>query len=82
MSRTCSDPFILHLLGFDHEKLTYRYAGRDHLTDVFGNVVTDILAWTFRAPALWSASDTSALSQRACERRVQEHRLIPLASCR
>jgi hypothetical protein len=31
---------ILHLLGFDHEKLTYRYAGRDfRLTDVSGNVV-------------------------------------------
>ncbi len=28
---------ILHLLGFDHEKLTYRYNGRDfRLTDVFG----------------------------------------------
>ncbi len=36
---------ILHLLGFDHEKLTYRYAGRDfRLTDVHGNVVRDILA--------------------------------------
>jgi hypothetical protein len=36
---------ILHLLGLDHTKLTYRYAGRDfRLTDVFGNVVTDILA--------------------------------------
>lgn len=36
---------ILHLLGFDHEKLTYRHAGRDfRLTDVFGNVVKDILA--------------------------------------
>lgn len=36
---------ILHLLGLDHEKLTYRYAGRDfRLTDVFGKVVTDILA--------------------------------------
>ena len=35
---------ILHLLGFDHERLTYRYAGRDHrLTDVFGNVVKEIL---------------------------------------
>lgn len=35
---------ILHLLGFDHEKLTYRHAGRDHrLTDVFGNVVREIL---------------------------------------
>jgi hypothetical protein len=36
---------ILHLLGFDHEKLTYHHAGRDYrLTDVSGNVVTDILA--------------------------------------
>jgi hypothetical protein len=36
---------ILHLLGLDHEKLTYRYAGRDmRLTDVKGNVVKDILA--------------------------------------
>lgn len=36
---------ILHLMGFDHEKLTYRHAGRDfRLTDVYGNVVRDILA--------------------------------------
>src|SRR6187200_272638 len=36
---------ILHLLGFDHEKLTYRYAGRDfRLTDVHGHVISDILA--------------------------------------
>ena len=36
---------ILHLLGIDHEKLTYRYSGRDYrLTDVQGNVVNDILA--------------------------------------
>lgn len=36
---------ILHILGIDHEKLTYRYAGRDfRLTDVYGNVVSDILA--------------------------------------
>jgi hypothetical protein len=36
---------ILHLLGFDHEKLTYRYAGRDfRLTDVYGRVVKEILA--------------------------------------
>ncbi len=35
---------LLHLLGFDHTQLTYRYAGRDfRLTDVHGNVVTDIL---------------------------------------
>lgn len=36
---------MLHLLGFDHEKLTYRYAGRDfRLTDVHGNVIRDIIA--------------------------------------
>ncbi|MEQ1860944.1 MAG: DUF1501 domain-containing protein [Chthoniobacteraceae bacterium] len=36
---------ILHLLGLDHEKLTYRYSGRDfRLTDVHGNVVKEILA--------------------------------------
>ena len=36
---------ILHLLGLDHEKLTYRYAGRDfRLTDVHGKVVKEILA--------------------------------------
>jgi hypothetical protein len=35
---------ILHLLGFDHERLTYRYAGRDfRLTDVHGRVVREIL---------------------------------------
>jgi hypothetical protein len=36
---------LLHLLGLDHERLTYRYAGRDfRLTDVEGNVVRDIMA--------------------------------------
>ena len=36
---------VLHLLGFDHEKLTYRHAGRDfRLTDVEGRVVRAILA--------------------------------------
>jgi hypothetical protein len=36
---------ILNLLGFDHEKLTFRYAGRDfRLTDVHGQVVKEILA--------------------------------------
>lgn len=35
---------LLHLLGIDHERLTYRYGGRDfRLTDVHGNVVRDIL---------------------------------------
>ncbi|MCY2963707.1 MAG: DUF1501 domain-containing protein [Planctomycetota bacterium] len=36
---------ILHLMGFDHERLTYRFGGRDYrLTDVHGKVVRDILA--------------------------------------
>ena len=35
---------ILHLLGLDHKRLTYRYAGRDmRLTDVKGNVVHAII---------------------------------------
>ena len=34
----------LHMLGMDHTKLTYRYSGRDfRLTDVAGNVVSEIL---------------------------------------
>jgi hypothetical protein len=36
---------LLHLMGFDHEKLTYRYAGRDfRLTDVHGRLVKELLA--------------------------------------
>jgi hypothetical protein len=36
---------ILHLMGLDHERLTYRYSGRDfRLTDVHGRVVRDVLA--------------------------------------
>ncbi|MCC6509054.1 MAG: DUF1501 domain-containing protein [Pirellulaceae bacterium] len=36
---------VLHLLGIDHKRLTYRYAGRDfRLTDVYGNVAKEILA--------------------------------------
>jgi hypothetical protein len=36
---------ILHLLGMDHEKLTFHHGGRDYrLTDVFGNVVHDVIA--------------------------------------
>jgi uncharacterized protein (DUF1501 family) len=36
---------LLHLLGLDHEKLTYRYAGRDfRLTDVHGHVAKEILS--------------------------------------
>jgi arylsulfatase A-like enzyme len=36
---------VLHLLGMDHRRLTYRYQGRDfRLTDVFGNLVQEIIA--------------------------------------
>jgi hypothetical protein len=36
---------ILHLLGFDHTRLTYRFQGRDfRLTDVHGNLVTELVA--------------------------------------
>jgi hypothetical protein len=36
---------VLHLLGLDHERLTFRYQGRDfRLTDVHGKVVSDLIA--------------------------------------
>jgi len=36
---------ILHLLGMNHEQLTFRYSGRDfRLTDVYGNVIHDLIA--------------------------------------
>ncbi len=36
---------MLHLLGFDHEKLTYRWAGRDfRLTDLYGRVIKELIA--------------------------------------
>jgi Protein of unknown function (DUF1501) len=36
---------ILHLLGLDHEKLTYRFGGRDYrLTDVHGRVVREVVS--------------------------------------
>ena len=38
-------PTVLHLLGLDHERLTYHHGGRDcRLTDVSGQVVLDVLA--------------------------------------
>ena len=36
---------LLHCLGIDHQRLTFKYQGRRHrLTDVHGNLVRDILA--------------------------------------
>lgn len=41
---------ILHLMGLDQERLTYRYSGRDfRLTDVAGNVLREILSWANEA---------------------------------
>jgi hypothetical protein len=35
---------VLHLLGVDHERLTYRFSGRDYrLSDVHGRVIRDLL---------------------------------------
>ena len=48
---------ILHLLGVDHEQLTYRHAGRDfRLTDVAGSVVKDILLYAQLARLILSRS--------------------------
>jgi hypothetical protein len=36
---------VLHLMGLDHKRLTYRYSGRDfRLTDVHGEIMTGVLA--------------------------------------
>ena len=36
---------LLHLMGIDHQRLTYRYAGRDfRLTDIYGDVIHDLIA--------------------------------------
>ena len=36
---------LLYLLGFDHEKLTYRYSGRDfRLTDVHGRILKEVIS--------------------------------------
>ena len=36
---------MLHLLGFDHKRLTYRYAGRDYrFTDIHGNVIHELVS--------------------------------------
>jgi hypothetical protein len=45
---------MLHLLGIDHKRLTYRFGGRDmRLTDVHGEVVRDFLVipWSGGSPA-------------------------------
>ncbi len=40
-----SSATILHLMGIDHTKLTYRYSGRDfRLTDVSGTVIRDLVS--------------------------------------
>ena len=52
---------LLHLLGIDHERLTFRFQGRDfRLTDVHGQVVSGLLAWNF----LSASSLRTSLSRR------------------
>ena len=42
---------ILHLMGTDHERLTFHHSGRDYrLTDVFGKVVEEIISLIFQNP--------------------------------
>ncbi len=44
MSTTCTRPSCI-CMGIDHEKLTYRHAGRDfRLTDVYGSVVKEVMS--------------------------------------
>jgi hypothetical protein len=48
---------MLHLLGLDHTRLTYRHAGRDfRLTDVYGNIVHDLLARSHVCSAIASGA--------------------------
>lgn len=54
---------ILHLLGLDHERLTYRHAGRDYrLTDVSGQVVREILSAPEEVPTSSDGSDPRSLT--------------------
>jgi hypothetical protein len=56
---------ILHLMGLNHEALTYRYAGRDfRLTDVAGEVARDIIARGTQRTARLSASSTGTARRR------------------
>src|SRR5262249_18800222 len=61
---------ILHLLGIDHQKLTHRYSGRDfRLTDVYGRVVTDLMAKAFLAPYARVVNSRSLLMMGITNRR-------------
>src|SRR5205814_8873417 len=57
---------ILHLMGLDHEKLTYRYSGRDfRLTGVSGRVVKEIMGSWPRVPGPeWSSEAQAPATQR------------------
>mgnify|MGYP003862986323 CR=1 FL=1 len=50
---------VLHLLGMDHKRLTYRHAGRDfRLTDVHGEVIKNIMAWIWSSMAIANNTDS------------------------
>ena len=60
---------LLHLLGFDHTKLTYRYAGRDfRLTDLYGNIVPGLTVQPSRR-ALASVASQPKAPSASIERR-------------
>ena len=72
----------LHLLGLDHERLTYRFGGRDfRLTDVEGNVVRQILVVVddFNREAMHIEADTSITSERLIRifERLRAERGLP-----
>ena len=58
---------MLHLLGIDHERLTYRYQGRDfRLTDVAGKVVKGFWREVMAHRALGACSSATEAAPRGC----------------
>ena len=72
---------ILHLMGLDHEKLTYRYSGRDfRLTDVHGNVVREIIAYSEYEQTMAIFGEAGSLDRQAENERAAKkyEEAIPL----
>jgi hypothetical protein len=72
---------VLHLLGLDHERLTFRYAGRDfRLTDVYGNVAREVLYLRVPLGFLEVVDETYYVPVGlVCEDPAQQVALIELA---
>jgi hypothetical protein len=73
---------LLHLLGFDHEKLTYRFQGRDfRLTDVMGLVVDKLASLDARIRGWSKASpqtDTDTIAATAASHRPSPRQPQPV----